>query len=554
MALVALIVLVAVVLSAARLMLPMVNDFREQVEDQLSVIVGTRVHLGELSGSVVNFNPAVEVSDLVVYQAQSPDAPSLTLSDIVLELDTLSSLTHMQPIFRRVSFGGGRLMLDGQPGAISPTGFPTTSELPEGPVVTSNRTDFRGLLDFIGRQRRLDFSNFQFVFALPSGESREVLVRRIVVSGPPEARRLAAVVDTTAGQEIDLTLHLAGRAYYWPNVVLGGYLSIPPVDLKPWLPLLPDALKNDKGVRINELRSGAELWFSYSPQGWDFRGHVRADEVDVDWKGEALPPLTSLRSDVVLTFSRKESPRLWLNDLSFIASRVPYPESNIYMEWQRKGDHSITLAADKVFLQPLSLSAQASKQIPELVDELFSRLAPRGRLANFVMRLYPDRKPFDFDLAADIQNVGVDHWYGAPSGERVTGRVRMNADSGVLDVDTSRFTLGLENVFEDVWGFDRVAGRLYWRIVDGVYVLRSDGLSLHGGEGDIRTRLRLDIPFDESQSIWMALEAGITSGDIAYAGKYLPTKGAMSDDLATWLNGAIKGGDVRDGALSGTDH
>ena len=108
------------------------------------------------------------------------------------------------------------------------------------------------------------------------------------------------------------------------------------------------------------------------------------------------------------------------------------------------------------------------------------------------------------------------------------------------------FTLGLDNVFDDVWLYDRVAGKLYWNIIDDVYTLRSDQVSLTGGEGDIEARLRLDIPFDGKNPIWMALEAGITSGDALYAGKYLPSS---LEDLNLWLNSEIKGGDISQGAF-----
>ncbi|MTI14828.1 YhdP family protein [Sansalvadorimonas verongulae] len=547
-ALVFLLVLVAMALSVARLLLPMVDDLREQVQEQISAVVGAPVDLGELSGSVVNFNLAVEVSELTVFQPQHPAQTSLQLTDIVLELDTLSSLTHMQPVFQRISIGDGRLMVDGQPGSLALTGFPA-SPVEAHTRPKRERAHIRRVLDLIAQQRLIDFRDLHFVFTMPSGETNEVAVRRMVLSGSPVNRRLAAVIETDTGQEVNLTMHLSGRAYSWPDVMLGGYVSVPSIDLKPWLPLLPKALKEETGLQINQLHSGTKLWFSYTPQGWDVRGQVRSDMLDVDWKGQTLPPLTALRSDIALTFSREEPPRLWLNDLSFIYSGFPYPESNLFMEWRDKGERSFTLTADTVHLQPLALAITASKQMPKIVDDVVARLAPRGRLNNFVLRTYPDRKPFDFELTADMRNVGVDHYYGAPSGERVNGSFRMNANAGVIDVDSSEFTLGLENVFDDVWNFDRVVGRLYWHIVDDVYVLRSDGLSLHGGEGVLNTRLRLDIPFDASKNIWMALEAGVVDGDIAYAGKYLPTKAAMSNELSDWLTGAIKGGDIRQGAF-----
>ena len=149
-----------------------------------------------------------------------------------------------------------------------------------------------------------------------------------------------------------------------------------------------------------------------------------------------MPPLTLLDSDFALKFGEGKNQQLWLNNLSFIFSGYSYPVSNIYIQKEKSPGSDITLAVDRVHLQALSLISTTSNLLPKLVDDIVTRLAPRGQVNNLVLKLKPSADPFDLDLSAELRDVGVDHWFGAPSGERVNARVRMNARQGVIDLDS----------------------------------------------------------------------------------------------------------------------
>ncbi|CAM3790430.1 YhdP family protein [Parendozoicomonas haliclonae] len=547
LSLVACLVIVALVLSAGRIALPMIDDWREDVRLQLSDMLQAPVALGELHGRFIDFNPAISVDSLVVYQPESPQQESLALYDLLLELDTIESLLNRQVVFRRVSVGSGNLQLNGEPGAVALTGFPEKDA--PAPSPSAERANFRAIYDLVARQRLVDFRNIRFAFAMPDGLQQAMSINRLILAGPPGSRKVSAVIDTGTDKPMTLTMNTVGMAYEWPDVVMSGYVNLPEFNFKPWLALLPADLMKSKGVQLNQLRAGSEFWFSYTPFGWDLRGNLKAEMVDVDFQDQTFPPLTQLSTQLTMKFGRRQPVQIWLEQLAFQFAGYPYPESNLYLALENKPEQDWLLAIDKVHLQPLALIADASNQLPETLDKVVSTLAPRGSLKNLVMRLRPGREPLDFSLITELQGVGVDHWYGAPSGERINAKVHMTTDAGVIDLNSPGFTLGLDNLFEDVWVFDRAQGQLYWRIENDVYQLRTDGLSLRGGEGDIETRLRLDIPFDGDQGIWMALEAGILDGNVTYAGKYLPVKGKVSPELAQWLNSSIKGGDVEQGAF-----
>ena len=187
--------------------------------------------------------------------------------------------------------------------------------------------------------------------------------------------------------------------------------------------------------------------------------------------------------------------------------------------------------------------------LPAFPVELINTLNPRGQMNDIALRFYPGREPFDFDLSAQLENVAVDAWEGAPSAGNVSGKLRMNLLKGYLDLDSDQFSLGFPEVFREVWHYDSAQSRLYWDVVDDTYILKSDQIKLNGAEGSLTGQLRLDIPLDQ-RPLEMALTVGLEKGHANYAKKYIPARlDNLSDDLVEWLDSAIKQADISAGGF-----
>ena len=283
-ALVITLILLAVLVSAARVVMPMVNGLQGQITESLSSTLETNVYLGELRGRLHNFNPAISVDQVVVYQPGQVSKPSASLENIILELDTISSLINLQPVFRRVIVGGGELLLTGEPGHIGLLGFPRDNGTgsKDDSAVVSEGEGVKNILEVLSRQRQIDFENIRLSLAMASGKTNKVMVKRFTLTGPGQARKMSARILTEQGEEVELAMNVSGRAMNWPDVELDGYISTPVINFKKWLGLLPGGFREDAKLKFNQLRAGTEAWFSYSPEGWDIRGKLFADMLDID--------------------------------------------------------------------------------------------------------------------------------------------------------------------------------------------------------------------------------------------------------------------------------
>ena len=73
------------------------------------------------------------------------------------------------------------------------------------------------------------------------------------------------------------------------------------------------------------------------------------------------------------------------------------------------------------------------------------------------------------------------------------------------------FKLGFPELFRENWIYHTAKARLYWDIIDDYYILKSDDISMTAREGNLKGKLRLDIPLSDSNvPMDMALTVGIT--------------------------------------------
>ena len=546
-----LLILLALVISAGYLLAPMVNGFRTDLESRISAMLDMPVSLGELTGDFYRFNPALGIESLVIFQPLHPEQPSLEFYDLTLELDTLKSLINMTPVFRHATVGRGDIHVTASDSQISLTGhqLPNPLNPPQGPNLRPAKPNYRGFYDFLA-QHQVDFRNISFFIHQQDGDTHVIEAERINLSGPPLMRKMSAVVNVGGGQPVVFSVTSAGRGQNWPNVYFDGYLSFPEFNYQHWQellqPFLKDSfLKKKIEAQINQLRSGAQLWFAYTPQGWTVRGDVQLEIMDIDLPDRILPPISHLKTDFAITFGRERPTQLWLNDLSFQFSGLTYPASDLYLSYGGKPESSLLVAADKVHLQPLSNIVDAVDLLPEKLDSVLRELAPKGRLEKMVVRLKPGSDPLDLEWSADLKGVSVERWRGAPSGANINARVWGTASEGIIAVDSPGLQFGLDHIFENVWVFDQANALLAWQVRNEAFQLRTDNIVLEGGEGEIKVRFRLDIPFAKEIDNWLALEAGMTNGDLAYVGKYLPVH-VLPQNLDDWLQSGIKGGSINE--------
>jgi len=174
-------------------------------------------------------------------------------------------------------------------------------------------------------------------------------------------------------------------------------------------------------------------------------------------------------------------------------------------------------------------------------------LRPRGMLRSLTLTA-PLNKHSTFKplIRANLEQVSVSAWQGAPALEKVNGYLEATAVKGFVEVESKAgFSLHFPDLYAEPMTYDQVRGRVYWHIDprdQSVYV-GSEGIDLEGEDGKGRAAFWVDIPSQKSRRAdEMYLTVGIKDSKVAYRNKYLPN--TLPKTLQKWLKTSIKDGDI----------
>jgi uncharacterized protein (TIGR02099 family) len=186
--------------------------------------------------------------------------------------------------------------------------------------------------------------------------------------------------------------------------------------------------------------------------------------------------------------------------------------------------------------------------VPANVTTILDTLNPRGFLRNVHFETARDGTyPGAFLLRANLADVAVEAWNGAPAGSGLQGYVQAEARSGFVEVDSRAAAIHLPRLFNDAWQYERLNTRVQWDVRDDGFRVSSNAIEVEnsGLHGHVQFDLYSNhdpagTPFSE-----LTLLIGMERMDVAQRSAYLPAIPRLRPTM-DWLNAALQGGAIHD--------
>ncbi|WP_441295763.1 YhdP family protein, partial [Pseudomonas monteilii] len=216
-------VLVALYVSLGRELVPLVAEYRADVESKAEQALGLPVHVGALEGHWSGLAPVLRVRDLQLGEG----AKALRLDEVMVVPDIWASLTAREVRLARIQLGGLQLILrENEQGAWSLEGLPKKDDAPLDPADLLQRLRQLGRIDVFDSLVTLhpwqrDPLTLTYVSAgVQAGATRQALDLRATL---PDGQPLA----------LSLNSHMSAEA--WRDGEVEAYLSLPQSDWAHWL-------------------------------------------------------------------------------------------------------------------------------------------------------------------------------------------------------------------------------------------------------------------------------------------------------------------------------
>lgn len=561
----ALLILVALLVSVLRFVQPLANDFRDELAQVLSQRLGYQVSIGALRLSSAGLAPRLTLERV---RLSRPDdgAVALSLRAMELDLNVPATVRTRAPQFEAFTLIGARLVVersaDGRLRILGLGGL--RSDDPKALELFLGQGELnlaKSEILYIDRSRGGKLARLTDLrLSLRNTGGRHSMNLRARLVPPDPIASGADGSDTGAGDEKSSSnaLHLAA--------VLKG----PPAD--PWSWTGRIYAKLDVGnlgllLRTQALGLGPIDTRSLALETWQQIDHGRLVQ------GVASLDLAGLQATLPARLSAggAGSASFGIDRLRVLARLRP--ESAGWqlqlgdMELQMNGadlaglDLDVRLTQDwrlaglGATLSELNLEETAAAlstgpwRLPDRVREVLDR-KPSGWVHDLALGLAPSVDPdasgWRWQASAELSGLGLEQRGSIPGLQGLDVRVSVTQDGGTLRLGSRQMTLDLNPLFSLPIPLTRLGGQLDWaRRSEGGWRLNARQIELANADLSGRGHLRLDLPADGS-SPFLDLRASFKDANAAHTRRYLPV-GVMDPALVSWLEDAIQSGRVTQG-------
>ncbi|MCQ4309665.1 TIGR02099 family protein [Pseudomonas stutzeri] len=524
--------LLALYVSLGRQLVPLVAEYRLEVQDKARELLDMPVALGKLEGRWDGFAPQLLAQDVILGAGDA----AVRLDRLTLVPDVVASLLSRQLHFNAVEFAGVHLSLvQSAEGKWRVDGLPERADQPAA--------DPQKLLAELRKIRHLRLLDSQITFEAHAEAPLTLTYANLELRTVDEKLRLDGRVLLPNGQPLSLRAQARVAANDWRASEARLYLSLPQSDWAAWIPASLTGNWN-----LAQLQAGGEVWLDWRDRGVSRAvARMNAPALQVGQAQRELVQIQDLAVNAYLDRAN-EGYRLHLDGLALTFKEARWRETAVVLQ-QNIAEDRWRLQADHIAIAPVAALVHAGVELPEVASEYLLGLAPSGTLRNLQLDYRPAAPSAErLAFTANLDEVSIAAHKWIPAARNVSGVAQGDLAGGELRFDNRDFSLHLAELFPNRWNYPRARGSLRWTLDDQAFTLAAPYLQIDGDEGRIAGDFLIRLMRDPAAEDYMDLRVGISDGDARYTQKYLPTRSpALSPALSEWLNTAIRGGIVEQG-------
>ncbi|MHA6492583.1 YhdP family protein [Pseudomonas borbori] len=521
--------------SLGRELVPLVAEYRLEIEDKAAAALRMPVRIGSLEGRWRGLSPLLLAHDLQLGEGDN----SLVLDQVRVVPDVLGSLLARQPRIKALELEGLQLRLtQDEQGRWTLDGLPQREETP---------LDVGRVLQQLQAVDRLSLLDSQVTLKPAQHEPLTLSYVNLTLRNGSSRQRLDGRVLLPDGQPMALQLRTRMQPEHWREARAELYLSLPQSDWARWLPA---GLTRD--WRIDELQAGGEIWLTWANASVQrVVSRLHAPRIAATYGKRPVTQLENLALSAY--FSRTEQGfELLLDDLAFSQGTTRWGQTQLglsYLQDDSEREEQWSLTADRLELAPLTPLVEGLAPLPERAAEILDSLQPHGGVSNVQVNYWPQREDAKrVQFSGNLEQIGFAAYLASPAVENVSGSLSGDLGQGELRLATENFSLHLDTLFPKPWVYRHANARLTWQLDEQAFTLRSPYLQVVGDEGPVAGDFLIRLLRDPAGEDYMDLRVGIRDGDARFTEKYLPTRSpGLSEPLADWLKTAIRGGKVNEG-------
>lgn len=525
--------LVSLYVLAGRLLSPMAQEHRANIERWLGEQLQQEVKLGRLQVRWHGLAPQLYAQEVQL----GPTGQSLQLARLAFRPDLLASLWHRQWRLDSLELTGLSLELhEDEAGQWQLQGLPWI-EQPSQQGADWSRLDalLRQLGHFAVHETRVQLQ-------YQDGRSHALTDLGLSLSPAGHGLLLQAQLRLPDDQQLALRSRLELKPAGWQSSALELYAQLPDSNWAAWL---PESLLAE--LSLEQARLAGELWLHKEADGpVQLAANLAKAQLTGLWQNK--PQQLVLGNSQWFGQLEEQQLALWSEDLPWRLGQGAWQSTGWQLAWQgnEQAEPGLQLALQRLELAPLMAAIQ-QLPLPDLALDVLKTLDFHGRLHNLNLRTHPQDGWQALHYDTNLEQLSWSPGYNSPGASGVSGRLWGTPQGGSLVLDSpDGFSLHLDELFALPWTYHSARARLDWSLQGTAFSLASPFLQVSGDEGELAGDFALELPdADSGQEPYLDLRVGMRDGDASFVERYLPRE--LSSALHSWLVSAIQQGQIHQG-------
>jgi len=549
--LLAVLILLALYAGIGRQLTQNINEYRSAIEQRLSSQLGQPVSIGRLSSSWNWLDPTIVARDIVVLSQKDSGDVAGSLQSVRVGLDFLASLKRFRIVFADFEADGLELTINQtRRGDVTVEGV----DIPD-PVAN----DLELWLDIAGNW--LSDPSVKITRLNLGIRDNNDTVRHVEVPQLDLVYRRGLFHASGRAMRPGTTEQLASFGLVGRHFFRGDFTGQVYGDINSGR--LFDGLAEEyawRNIRAEGFDLGGQVWLTFQDgRMMQVSGTVETPYLQLGVGSQSLAPLEDIRAR--FGWRRHEEP----GDQELEASAQPWYATGEFhlkeLEWTWNGDQvspfsarfshrddGPRLIADELPLQPLRRLVTSIGLLPARATRALEDYRPSGQLDQMVLNL-PSSGSGQFELTAELNNVGIRAYGGAPGVSGLDGALTIDNNSGFVQARSDELSLGFPDLFRGFWSLRDLRADVAWRFEGGITRVYSDDIRMTYGD-NAQLSGAFDLRMDSGGEDNLGLKVGVRNGNAGMLADFVPAK-VVDPGLYQWLTTAITKADITSGEYYG---
>lgn len=546
----AFIIFLALSLTAARLLLPQLERYKSDLEQQISQTIGQPVSVAKFEIGWHGYGPRLFLHDVQLLDESGAEV-LFGFQQAHIDMSLPLTLYRGQITLRHLTLSGIDLTLERQTDGRITLG---KMELPQVDSSQVSGDGGRAVLSWLFRQKRLAIENSTLHWRDLMRDDFELTVRGVNVnlrnSGEEHFLSGQVSLPSTLGGQVKVMAEAHGPVDQFESWPIDFYAQGTDLELVQWLVDQPNL-----GMRIVNGIAEIELWGGWQDNHLDnLKGYLfmRDAYLAPDKEVAGIEQSAQIVSSLFGEFVWQKQAGGWSLDvdrLRLVMDEVAWQPARVHVEQSAvEAGKQLEVVASFARVDDVTSLMSLSSHLTEQQRRILLTTKPRGEIHGaYVSLQLAEDKIQDYFVRAQLKNFALLPWKKLPGFDGLDVSVNMNQTGGVADIGTRGAYFDFRNLFRDFFVVDELLGRLAWQQDDEGVLLELRQLELANQDVAAGLDGQIFFPKDKSSPV-VKLLLDIKRGNGEMTSRYLPAR-IMPPKSVEWLDHGIVAGDVTSGAM-----